>query len=247
MNSERSIMTGTAGDVEEPRPGIGLSRFQLAVAVLMLLAGILIYPHLPPRIPMHWNVRGEIDSWGARNLFNVFFQPLLVIGLAFLAWLLPRLDPLRRSYARFRGSYYLIIDIIVAFLALLYGISLYSAFHQTLPVGIIVPASIGLLFAVIGNQLSKVKRNFFVGIRTPWTLSSEAVWVRTHRIGGRIFMLCGLGAGAAAFLPAPWNAIIFMTLVIGGSLAMVVASYLIHHQLEAQGKLDDRIAGPGRE
>jgi uncharacterized membrane protein len=240
-------MTGPTGDVEEPRPGIGLSRFQLAVALLMLLAGILVYPHLPPRIPMHWNVRGAIDSWGARNLFNVFFQPLLVIGFAFLAWWLPGRDPLKRSYGRFRGSYYLIIDMVVAFMALLYGISLYSAFRPTLPVGIIVPAAIGLLFAVIGNQLSKVKRNFFMGIRTPWTLSSEAVWVRTHRVGGRIFMLCGLGAAAAAFLPAPWNAIVFMVLVIGGALAMVIASYLIHHQLEAQGKLGDRIGGPGRE
>lgn len=233
-------MPKPASDAETPRPEIGLSRFQLAVALLMLLAGILVYPHLPERIPMHWNIHGEIDSWGARNLFNVFFQPLLVIVFALLAWGLPRLDPMRRSYARFRGSYFLIIDIIVAFLALLYGITLYSAFHPTLPVGTIVPAAIGLMFAVIGNQLSKVKRNFFMGIRTPWTLASESVWVRTHRIGGRIFMLCGLGAGAAAFLPAPWNAIVFMALVLGGALAMVIASYLIHHQLEAQGKLEGR-------
>lgn len=240
MKAERTSMPKPASDAETPRPEIGLSRFQLAVALLMLLAGILVYPHLPERIPMHWNIHGEIDSWGARNLFNVFFQPLLVIVFALLAWGLPRLDPMRRSYARFRGSYFLIIDIIVAFLALLYGITLYSAFHPTLPVGTIVPAAIGLMFAVIGNQLSKVKRNFFMGIRTPWTLASESVWVRTHRIGGRIFMLCGLGAGAAAFLPAPWNAIVFMALVLGGALAMVIASYLIHHQLEAQGKLEGR-------
>jgi len=246
VNAEKTSLTSATGEAETPRPEIGLSRFQLAVAVLMLLAGILVYAHLPPRIPMHWNVRGEIDSWGTRNLFNVFFQPLLVIVLALIAWGLPRLDPLRRSYARFRGSYYLIIDIIVAFLALLYGVSLYSAFHPKLPVGTIVPAAIGLMFAVIGNQLSKVKRNFFMGIRTPWTLASEAVWVRTHRIGGRIFMLCGLGAAAAAFLPPPWNGIVFAVLVVGASLALVITSYLIHHQLEERGQLDDRFSGPGR-
>jgi len=230
-----------------PQSVIGLSRFQLAVALGMLLAGLLFYPRLPERVPMHWNVHGQIDRWGARNLFNVFFPPLLVLGMALLAWLLPRIDPLKRSYARFRGSYYLIIDIIVALLALLYGITLYSAFHPGWPVGIIVPAAIGLLFAVIGNQLAKVRRNFLIGFRTPWALASEAVWVRTHRIGARIFVLAGLGAAAAAFLPAPWNAIVFMVLVLGAVLAIFVASYLIHRQLEARGKLGDRLVGPGRE
>jgi uncharacterized membrane protein len=179
---------------------------------------------------MHWNLRGEIDSWARRSLLSVFFQPLLVLGLALLGAWLPRLDPLRRSYARFRGSYYLILDVILACLALLYGVALYSAFHPALPVGRIVPAAVGLLFAVIGNQLAKVRRNFFIGFRTPWTLASETVWIRTHRIGARIFMLAGLGAAASAFLPVPWNGIGFFGCVFGAAGAIFLISYLIHRR-----------------
>lgn len=220
---------------------IRLGRFQMAVALLMLLAGVLVYSHLPARVPVHWNIKGEIDGWADRSIPNLFFQPLLVLVMTLLAWALPRIDPLKRSYRRFQGSYYVIIDVIVAFLALLYGLTLYAAFHQTLPVGTIVPAAVGLLLALMGNQLSKVRRNFFIGIRTPWTLASETVWVRTHRIGARIFVLGGLAATIGAFLPAPWNFITFMICVLGASLLTLLISYLIYHRLEAQGRLSDKI------
>jgi uncharacterized membrane protein len=223
---------------------IGLSRFQLAVLALMLLAGALVYRHLPERIPMHWNARGQIDGWAARSLLSAFFPVLIVLGMILLAWTLPRIDPFRRSYRRFRGSYYLIIDLIVALMALVYAVTLYSAFHPgALPVGTLVPAAVGLMMAVMGNQLAKLKRNFFVGIRTPWTLASEAVWVRTHRLGARIFVLAGLGAALSAFLPVPWNITVFMVMVLGAALSVLVVSYLIYHRLEAQGRLDGRIGG----
>jgi uncharacterized membrane protein len=235
-----------SGDEEsQPGPAIGVSRFQLAVVLLMLLAGVLAYAHLPARIPMHWNMRGEIDDWAARSFASVFFQPLIVLAMILLAWALPRIDPFKRSYARFRGSYYLIIDLIAAFMALIYAMTLYAAFRPGLPVGILVPVAVGLLLAVIGNQVAKVKRNFFVGFRTPWTLASETVWVRTHRIGGRIFLLAGLGSALSAFLPAPWNMAIFMALVLGAALSIVLISYVIYHRLETQGRLDGRVGGTG--
>jgi len=243
VNDRRSNQENEA----RPESPIRLSRFQLAVALLMFLAGVLVYPHLPERIPMHWNMHGQIDSWGQRSVPNLFFQPLVVLGMILLAWALPRIDPFKRSYQRFKGSYYLIIDVIVAFMALLYGITLYAAFHETLPVGTIVPASVGLLLAIMGNQLSKVRRNFFIGFRTPWTLASETVWVRTHRIGGRLFMLAGLGAALAAFLPAPWNMIVFMACLMGAALGTTLTSYLIYHRLEVAGKLTDKIGEPARE
>jgi uncharacterized membrane protein len=234
VNQER-IEDGDAGEARS----IGVSRFQLTVLALMLLVGALVYPHLPERIPMHWNVRGEIDDWAARSMLSVFFPAIIVLGMILLAWALPRIDPLRRSYRRFRRSYYLIIDLVVALMALVYAITLYSAFHPgALPVRTLVPAAVGLMMAVMGNQLSKVKRNFFVGFRTPWTLASETVWVRTHRLGARIFVLAGLGAALSAFLPVPWNFTVFMVLVLGAALSILVASYVIYRRLEARGGLD---------
>ncbi len=224
----------------------GISRFQAAVVILMFAAGALLYPRLPDRIPLHWDIRGQVDRWGARTFFNVFFPALIALGFCLLAWVLPRLDPLRRSYERFRTSYYLVLDVIVAFLAFLYGVTLYGAFNPALPVGVVVPIGVGLLMAVIGNQLGKIKRNFYIGIRTPWTLASETVWTRTHRIGGRLFVVAGLGCVPAAFLPAPMNFIVFLALVLGASLASGVISYVIYHRLESSGRLTDKFQEPER-
>jgi uncharacterized membrane protein len=217
------------GATEAP---LRLGRFPIVVAALMFIAGLLVYPHLPERIPMHWNMQGGIDRWGEHSIPNVFFQPLLVVALALLAWALPRIDPLRRSYGRFRSSYYLIIDIIAAMLALLYAVTLYASFNTTVPVGVVVPVSVGLLMALIGNQLAKVKRNFFVGFRTPWTLASDVVWTRTHRIGARVFMFAGLGAALAAFLPPPYNFVVFMVIVLGASAAVLAISYVIYRHID---------------
>jgi uncharacterized membrane protein len=232
-------------EVREEQP-IRWSRFQLAVAVLMIAAGVLVYPHLPARIPMHWNMGGEIDRWGDRSIPNVFFQPLIVIAMVLLAWILPRIDPFKRNYTRFAGSYMLIIDLVVGLIALLYAIALYAAFHTSIPIGTIIPICVGLLFALIGNQLSKLKRNFFIGFRTPWALASDAVWTRTHRIGARIFMLAGLGAALSAFLPPPYNFIVFMVLVMGACIAVFAVSYAIHRRLEHEGKLPEKVAEPER-
>jgi uncharacterized membrane protein len=131
-------------------------------------------------------------------------------------------------------------------LALLYAIMLYAAFNTAVPVGIVVPVSIGLLLALIGNQLAKVRRNFFVGIRTPWTLASDVVWTRTHRIGARVFMFAGLGAALAAFLPPPYNFVVFMTIVVGASAAVLVISYMIFRRLEQRAQSTGPLDGPMR-
>jgi uncharacterized membrane protein len=229
------------------RSPIGFSRFQAVIVLLMFAAGAILYPRLPERIPMHWDIHGQINGWGDRNFWNVFFPGFIALGMVILGALMPRIDPMRRSYARFRGSYYFILDLIVAFLALLHALTLYAAFHTEVKVGVLVPIGVGLLLAVIGNQLGKIKRNFFMGIRTPWTLASETVWVRTHRIAGRLFVVAGLISAAAAFLPPPWNFIAFMVLILGASMAASVISYFIYHRLESTGKLRDKIQEPEAE
>ncbi|MBM3268727.1 MAG: SdpI family protein [Candidatus Sericytochromatia bacterium] len=212
---------------------------QIVLVALMVVAGAALYPSLPDRLPMHWDVAGRIDRWADKTFWSVFFQPLLAAGMVALAWLLPRIDPLKASYARFRGSYELIIDLIVGFIAFLYAVTLYAAFDPQLRVDTLVIVGTGLLFAILGNQLSKVKRNFFVGIRTPWTLASEAVWLRTHRLGGRILMAAGLAATLTALLPPPWNFAVYMALIVGASVVLIASSYVIYRRLERAGLLSD--------
>jgi len=225
-------MTGT-----HERP-IGVSRFQVIITLITIVATAIVYPRLPERIPLHWNIQGDIDRWGASSFGNVFLTPLILLGIVVLFWLLPRIDPFRRSYGRFAGSYTLIIDMIAAFLVLLHALTLYAAFNTDLPVGIVAPGAIGLLFAVIGNQLAKLKRNFFIGFRTPWTLASDKVWMRTHRIGARLFVAAGLAAALSAFLPPPLNFIVFLVLIVGTVAAVFLYSYLYYRQLERRGELE---------
>jgi uncharacterized membrane protein len=217
---------------------IRVSRFQAAVLVVMTVAGAVLYPSLPARIPQHWNAAGQIDAWATKSLLSVFLFPLIVLGLVGLAWLLPRIDPLKASYKRFAGSYYLVMDVIVGFMAFIYAVMLYAAFNPAVQTSVLIPAAVGLLLAVLGNQLGKVKRNFFVGIRTPWTLASERVWTETHRIGGRVFVGCGIALALSAFLPTPYNAIGFIVAVLVAVAGTVGLSYMIYKRLEREGRLD---------
>lgn len=234
----------SANEADAGTPAVGLSRFQIATAAVMLVGGAIVYPSLPATIPQHWDVYGQVDRWADKSLLTVFFPVLIVLGMVGLAWLLPRIDPLKESYARFADSYYWIIDLIVAFLAFLHGVTLYAALNSAVPVGVMVPVGVGLLLALLGNRLGKVKRNFFVGIKTPWTLASETVWVRSHRLGGRMFVAAGLGGALAAFLPAPHNFVVFIALVLTATLASMVASYVIYERLRRAGELENAVEPP---
>lgn len=218
-----------------------VSRFQLAVVALMFAAGAFAYPYLPARIPTHWNVSGEIDNWATTNPVSVFLIPVIALGLVGLAVFLPNIDPLKRNYEKFMSTYYYVIDLIIAFFAFLYGLTLYAAFDNAVSIGTAVPLGIGLMLAALGNRLGKVKKNFFLGIKTPWTLASETVWNRTHRIAAKLFFVGGIVAALTAFLPAPYNFAAFITVVIGISVAATLVSYVIYHSLEKRGQLSDRI------
>lgn len=222
----------------------GVSRFQIAVATIMIAAGTVLYPSLPSRIPMHWNVAGEIDRWEPKSLWSVFFPVVVVLLMIALAYALPRLDPLKGSYGRFTHSYSLIMDLVVALFALIHGLSMYAAFNPDVQVGMIIPFAIGLMFAAMGNQFGKVKRNFFMGIKTPWTLASERVWTQTHRLAARVWVVGGLGAALSAFLPAPWSFVVFMTLVLAAAFVPMAASYVFYRRLEREGRLDSDMDVP---
>jgi uncharacterized membrane protein len=217
---------------------VKVSRFQVAVAALMVVAGALLYPSLPARIPQHWDVYGKIDRWADKSLLSVFFPVLIVAVMIVLYWALPRLDPMKKSYARFRHSYALMIDMVVGFMAFIYAITLYAAFHPAVPVDVAISVGVGLLLAALGNQMSKVKRNFFVGIKTPWTLASEKVWTRTHRLSARLWVWGGLAAALCGFLPAPFNFVLFITIAMALGAGSVLLSYLIYRDLERRGELE---------
>jgi uncharacterized membrane protein len=159
----------------------------------------------PDRIPVHWNLAGQVDRWGGR-FEGLLAIPLLALGIYALFLLLPRLDPGRANYPAFAGAYGTLRIAVLALMAALHGVVILATRGVPVRVETVVPLGVGALFVVVGNVMGKVRPNWFVGIRNPWTLSSKEAWSRTHRLGGWAFIVCGLLFMGTAAIREPWAA-----------------------------------------
>ena len=171
------------------RPGLAVT-----FVVLAVMAGISLWaaPRMPDSVPIHWNLRGEPDGFGS-PLQALTMTPLITIAMALLLWFLPAIDPRREHLVRSGRAYNAMWITLVVFLLGVHTITVLSAATDaSLPILSLVPAALGVLFIVIGNYLPKISSNWFMGIRTPWTLTSELSWRRTHRIGGMLFVALGV-------------------------------------------------------
>jgi uncharacterized membrane protein len=193
-----------------------------AVAAAMWAFALGIYARLPQRIPSHWNLQGEVDGWMDKP-WGPFMQPAIATLMLGLLWLLPRIDPRRANVERFAEDRRLLINLIILFMAVVQAATFAHALGWPVQVDRVILASIGLLFVGLGNYLPRIRSNWFMGIRTPWTMDNERVWRATHRVGGRTFVAAGLVMALAALLPEPlreWTA--------GGAIAVAVAVPLVY-------------------
>lgn len=182
-------------------PDVRVGLVASAVA-LALTAALSAYAwHLAPAtIPTHWGIDGQPNGYSGKAS-GLLFGPGLVLGCALLFLLLPLIDPRRRNLVRSARAYNGIwVGVMVVATAGHVVVVLY-AIGRPIPVDRVIGTAIGVLFVVLGNYLPKLRSSWFVGIRTPWTLSSEHSWSRTHRIGGFLFMATGLAVvvGSLAF------------------------------------------------
>jgi len=173
--------------------------FSLFIIIIAFAIGAYFYPKMPDLMPMHWNAQGEIDAYWPKE-FGLFFMPVLTLGLLGLFIGLPKIDPLRKNIEKFRYYYQGFMVVFVLFMFYLYVLSISSVWFSFSIIQALAPA-FGLLFFYIGVLLEKSKRNWFIGFRTPWTLSSDKVWEATHKRGGMLFKICGIIALAGVFFP----------------------------------------------
>jgi uncharacterized membrane protein len=209
-----------------------LHRGEILALLLVVAAFVLtgtLYSRLPEKTPSHWNIRGEVDSYQSKPL-GPFVLPLVMAGLSLVFLALPAISPRGFRFARFRGVWGVLQSAILAFLLLVQALVLFSAMGRPVDMTRGLEAGIGLLLAVMGNFLGKITRNFFVGIRTPWTLASEEVWMRTHRLGGKLFVLAGLAMFALALAGA--GPVAMMIVVGAAALVSAAASYVFYRRLE---------------
>ena len=188
-----------------------------------------VWERLPERIPIHWNFRGEIDRWGGR-VEGAFLLPAIALVLWLVLPRLPRIDPRRATFDKFRGSYELVITATLAFLFAVHCAVIGAALGYHVPMGRLVPIGVGLLFVTIGNVLPRTRPNWWMGVRTPWTLSNDRVWMRTHRVGGWLMVAAGVVIMLSAFLPSSWGFAVLLIAALGSALGSVIYSYFAWKQ-----------------
>lgn len=201
--------------------------FQLGVIAAMFVAAAVRWGSVPDQIPVHWNAAGEVDGYGGKFV-GLLLLPITALGLYGLLKYIPRIDPARRNYEAFAGSYLLVRVALTVYLGFLYVVTnLAIGNEESLPVGDLIVGSIGVLFIVLGGAMSRFKPNWFAGIRTPWTLTSERSWVETHRVGGRVFVATGVATMLGALIGSEWAIIAMLIVVIPGVIFLVAYSYFV--------------------
>lgn len=202
------------------------------IMLALLVAGVVLYSHLPERVPTHWGLHGNVNGYSSR-FQAVVIMPAIMTGIMLMFAVLPALSPRHFEIEPFLSTYLYLMLVITVALAYFQAIVLWAAFRPDLPISQTILGGFCVLWMLIANVMGKVKRNFFIGIRTPWTLASERVWYATHRFAARVWVWSGLIGLLLAFI-YPLAAII---VIIGSSFVPVVQSFVYYKRLERQGAL----------
>jgi uncharacterized membrane protein len=191
---------------------------------------LIFYNRLPENVPMHWNVYGQIDSFSPK-FPGAFFIPLMEIFMTLVFVFLPKFDPKKENYAKFNKAYTVFMFVMVVFFTaiqlVILGVSMGADFIK---VDTIVKLLVGLLILIIGNLMPKLKHNYFMGIKTPWTLSSESVWLKTHRHGGVVWFAAGVLMVLLAFIPGQISAAAYFSITIIAALEPILYSFLCYRK-----------------
>ena len=202
----------------------------LLMIVGATLAGLLLWNRLPEQMASHWNINDQVDGYMPR-FWGVFMLPLISLGMFLLFLVIPSIDPLKANIAQFREAFNLFIALITGFMLYIYALTLlWSLGYTDFGMSRAMLPAMGLLFIFIGYMLRKAKRNFFIGIRTPWTLSSDKVWDETHRLGAVLFMISGVLAFIGAFFGGVTAFWLFFAPLMGSAIFLVIYSYLLYKQ-----------------
>lgn len=203
--------------------------FSLLPFVLVAIA----WPHLPEKVPSHWGLNGQVDSYSTPSILWL----LCAINLPLSAGLqfLPRLDPKKDNYEKFQSRYDFFGPLVPLILLCCIAITLSeSLWPGRINVARAVGLMMGVLFIVLGNLMGKVKTNWFMGFRTPWALSDPDVWNKTHRLGGWVFFLSGLSAVVLSLLaPGTVFFVVFFTILIVGIILTYFMSWKWFHDKQA--------------
>lgn len=199
----------------------------LPISIILLSIGLWLFNfgELPKEIPTHWGVNGEINDYSSK--LTAFLELHVVMFFLYLLLnITPKIDPRKNNYKYFSKSYYQVtISLLILFFFINTSILFYGLGYN-FPIGKLVFLFIGFIFMVLGNYLSQIRSNFFIGIRTPWTLSNENVWKKTHRFSGKLFFFAGLCMVLLYFFPISLGKYIIIPLIVIIVILPILYSYI---------------------
>ena len=194
------------------------------ILLLPILAGLILWNQLPEQMPTHWNAAGEVDGWSGKA-FAVFGLPLIMVAAQWLCMLGTAADPKKNNHSE--KVLHLVLWIIPVLSVVLHAVTYATALGHAVPMEVVMPILIGLIFTIIGNYMPKCKQNYTIGIKIPWTLDNEENWNRTHRFAGWLWTFCGIAIMCTGFFGGIW---VFLPITLLMVLAPIIFSYVLHRK-----------------
>jgi len=211
-----------------------LEAIPFAFVIITFIIAIVVYPLLPPKIPVHWDAKGVANGFSGSA--GIFIIPIVLAVIMILLFFLPLMEVYRENMLKIYNYYYAFKIFFAVFFTVLFIATILPNFGYDINVALVVIAMIGIMFIWLGMTLPRLKRNFMFGIRTGWTLSSDYVWEKTHKIGGILFIIVGiLTLISLLILKLEMIFFVFIAMVIGTSLFLVFYSYYLYKK---NGKKD---------
>lgn len=201
----------------------------VTLIVVSVIISIVSYPYLPEQVPIHWNMQGEVDNYSSK-LFNAILLPGMIIFLYSLLSVLPKIDPKKENVKKFGSSYYIIMLATMLLFIVIQIITILVALGYDIDMPVIISILVGILLVITGNYLQRARQNFFMGVRTPWTLSNEKVWDRTHRLSSKVFVLAGIIMIVSVLLPTTVQFYFVIGAIIVLAIVPILASYIFYQQ-----------------
>ena len=218
----------------------------IAVIAAVIVTTLAMYGSLPEKMPTHWNINGEVDGWSSKaSGVSIMPVAMIVLFLVFLA--LPMLSPRQFTVESFRSTYDFITFCVLAHCGYVQIVILVAAMNRQVDTTRMIIAGVCVLLAALGNVLGKVRRNFWVGVRTPWTIASDHVWNSTHRLAAKLFVgagVLGLLAVVSGLPAIPMFVVIFSGIMFAAIFPIGYSLYL-YKLLEQRGELEPIDTEPG--
>lgn len=200
------------------------------IIAILIAVGLILLPQLPEQVPSHWNDQGQVDGYSS-NLSGILLMPGILLATLLLLLVVPLIDPRKANIAKFRPLYNVFILCFVLFLAYLHILTLLAGLGVKIDMNRMLMPAFGLFFIFTGIMIRHAKRNYMIGIRTPWTLHSDVVWDKTHQVGGIAFIIAGALTMLTVFIPQ-FAFPVMMVSVLLVAAGTIVYSYIVYRQVE---------------